>query len=73
MTIGRASAKAWRYVARDEGDRRHPGRRRSPAELFEALAVVYAELATRARADAPEDVSDDLPLDELLSELAGDR
>jgi len=39
-------------------------------ELFRAIADVYAELAERAVADAPEDVADDVPLAEVLERLS---
>jgi 3-hydroxyisobutyrate dehydrogenase-like beta-hydroxyacid dehydrogenase len=75
-TLGKASAKAWRYV----GEMREIAATQSSAgltpKLFEALAEVYTDLASRAVADAPEDVADDLSLAEVLERLtagAGDR
>jgi 3-hydroxyisobutyrate dehydrogenase-like beta-hydroxyacid dehydrogenase len=75
-TLGKASAKAWRYV----GEMREIAAAQSSAgltpKLFEALAEVYTDLASRAVADAPEDVADDLSLADVLEQLtagAGDR
>ena len=43
-------------------------------ELFLAISRVYAELAERAHAEAPEDVPDDVALAEVLERLsAGDE
>ena len=70
-TIGKASAKAWRYVARDGGDRRDPGAARaSRPSSSSPISRVYAELAERALADAPEDVPDDVALSEVLERLS---
>jgi hypothetical protein len=41
-------------------------------ELFQAVARVYAELAERALAEAPEDVPDDVPLAEVLERLSAE-
>jgi hypothetical protein len=41
-------------------------------ELFRSVARVYAELAERGFADAPEDVSDDVPLAEVLERLSAE-
>jgi 3-hydroxyisobutyrate dehydrogenase-like beta-hydroxyacid dehydrogenase len=75
-TLGKASAKAWRYV----GEMQEIAATQSSAgltpKLFEALAEVYADLASRAVADAPEEVADDFSLAEVLERLtagAGDR
>jgi hypothetical protein len=43
------------------------------AELFRALAAVYAELADRAVADAPEDVADGIALDAVLARLSAGK
>ena len=69
-TIGRASTKAWRYVAEMREIAATQAEAGLTPELFEALAVVYAELASRAAADAPEDVPDGTSLDDVLSRLA---
>jgi 3-hydroxyisobutyrate dehydrogenase-like beta-hydroxyacid dehydrogenase len=68
-TIGRASAKAWRYVAEMEEIATTQATAGLTPELFRALAAVYAELATRAVADAPEKVADGVDLDEVLRRL----
>jgi 3-hydroxyisobutyrate dehydrogenase-like beta-hydroxyacid dehydrogenase len=64
--LGRASAKAWRYV----GEMKEIAATQSSAgltpKLFEALADVYADLARHAIAAAPEDVPDDVSLDDVL-------
>jgi 3-hydroxyisobutyrate dehydrogenase-like beta-hydroxyacid dehydrogenase len=66
-TLGVASAKAWRYVAEmDEIAETQAAAGLTP-DLFRALATVFAELAERAVAEAPEDVPDGLPLDEVLA------
>ena len=74
-TLGRASAKAWRYVAEmEEIATTQAGAGLTP-ELFRALATVYADLAERAMAPAPEDVGDDAELSSVLGRLspAGER
>jgi 3-hydroxyisobutyrate dehydrogenase-like beta-hydroxyacid dehydrogenase len=68
-TIGRASAKAWRYVAEMEEIATTQASAGLTPELFQALASVYAELATRAVADAPEEVADKVALDDVLRRL----
>ena len=69
-TLGRASAKAWRYVAEmEEIAATQAGAGLTP-ELFRALAEVYAELADRAVADAPEDVRDGIALETVLDRLS---
>jgi 3-hydroxyisobutyrate dehydrogenase-like beta-hydroxyacid dehydrogenase len=68
-TIGRASAKAWRYVAEMEEIATTQATAGLTPELFRSLAAVYAELATRAVADAPEEVADEVALDEVLRRL----
>jgi hypothetical protein len=66
-TLGVASAKAWRYVAEmDEIAETQAAAGLTP-DLFRAVATVFAELAERAVAEAPEDVPDGLPLDEVLA------
>jgi 3-hydroxyisobutyrate dehydrogenase-like beta-hydroxyacid dehydrogenase len=75
-TLAQASTKAWRYVAEMEeiaGTQEAAG---LPPDLFRALSVVYADLAERAVAAAPEDVPDRIPLEDVLRRLnaaAGDR
>ena len=69
-TLGMASAKAWRYVAEmEEIAATQAGAGLTP-DLFRALASVYADLADRAGADAPEDVPEGVPLDEVLRRLS---
>ena len=73
-TIGKASAKAWRYVPEmEEIAATQAGAGLTP-ELFLAISRVYAELAERALAEAPEDVPDDVALSDVLERLsAGDE
>jgi 3-hydroxyisobutyrate dehydrogenase-like beta-hydroxyacid dehydrogenase len=69
-TLGRASAKAWRYVGEmEEIAATQEGAGLSP-ELFRALAKVYADLADRAVASAPEDVPDGIALATVLDRLS---
>jgi 3-hydroxyisobutyrate dehydrogenase-like beta-hydroxyacid dehydrogenase len=69
-TLGRASAKAWRYVAEmEEIAATQAGAGLTP-DLFRALAAVYAELAERAVASTPEDVADDADLETVLARLS---
>ena len=68
-TLGRASAKAWRYVAEMEEIATTQATAGLTPELFQSLAAVYAELATRAVADAPEAVADEVALDDVLQRL----
>ena len=69
-TIGKASAKAWRYVPEMEQIAATQGAAGLTPELFRAIADVYAELAARSFAEAPEDVADDVPLAEVLDRLS---
>jgi 3-hydroxyisobutyrate dehydrogenase-like beta-hydroxyacid dehydrogenase len=71
-TLGKASAKAWRYVAEMEEIAATQADAGLTPELFRALASVYAELADRAVAAAPEDVPEGIPLDTVLDRLAAD-
>ena len=69
-TLGKASAKAWRYVAEmEEIAATQAGVGLTP-DLFRALAAVYAELSDQAISMAPEDVPDDMPLEEVLRQLS---
>jgi 3-hydroxyisobutyrate dehydrogenase-like beta-hydroxyacid dehydrogenase len=68
-TLGRASAKAWRYVAEMEEIAETQAEAGLTPELFRAVALVYADLAGRAVADAPEDVPDLVPLADVLARL----
>ena len=73
-TIGKASAKAWRYVPEMEEIAATQGGAGLAPELFLAISRVYAELAERALAEAPEDVPDEIALAEVLERLsAGDE
>jgi hypothetical protein len=75
-TLGRASAKAWRYVGEMEEIAATQSSAGLTPRLFEALAEVYADLARHAVADAPEAVPDDASLDDvlrLLTEGAANR
>jgi len=71
-TLARASAKAWRYV--DEMREIAATQRAAglPPELFEAFAAVYADLAERAVTASPEEVRDDIPLEDVLGRFASD-
>lgn len=69
-TIARASAKAWRYVAEMDEIAATQAGAGLPPELFRSLAKVYAELAERAVASAPEEVPDDVALETVLERLA---
>ena len=71
-TIGRASAKAWRYVAEMEEIATTQATAGLTPELFQALAAVYAELATRAVAGAPETVPDGIELAAVLRRLSAE-
>ena len=70
-TLGTASAKAWRYVAEMEEIATTQADAGLTPELFRALARVYAELAERAVAAAPEDVPDGIALEDVLESLSG--
>ncbi len=69
-TIGKASAKAWRYVPEMEEIAATQGAAGLTPELFRAIARVYGDLAERALAEAPEDVPDDVALAEVLERLS---
>ena len=68
-TLGRASAKAWRYVAEMDEIAATQASAGLRPELFAAFGEVYAELAAVAVAAAPEDVPDGEPLPEVLARL----
>jgi 3-hydroxyisobutyrate dehydrogenase-like beta-hydroxyacid dehydrogenase len=70
-TLGRASAKAWRYVGEMEEIARTQSSAGLTPRLFEALAEVYADLARHPVAASPEDVPDGMPLAEFLRRLTG--
>ena len=69
-TLARASTKAWRYVPEMEEIAATQAEAGLTPELFRALATVYADLADRAVAYAPEDVDDGTPLASVLGQLA---
>jgi hypothetical protein len=71
-TLGKASAKAWRYVPEMEEIAATQASAGLTPELFRSVARVYAELAERALAEAPEDVPDDVPLAEVLERLSAE-
>ena len=71
-TLARASAKAWRYVAEMEEIADTQAAAGLTPDLFLAVAPVYAELAGRALAAAPEDVPDDMPLADVLRRLSAE-
>jgi Domain of unknown function (DUF1932) len=65
-TCSTTSAKAWRYVGEMEQIAATQAGVGLTPELFRAFAAIYAELADRAVAPAPEDVPDDVPLGYVL-------
>ena len=69
-TLGKASAKAWRYVPEMEEIAATQAAAGLTPELFLAVARVYEGLAERALAEAPEDVPGDLPLAVVLARLS---
>ena len=69
-TLARASAKAWRYVAEMEEIAATQSEAGLTPDLFRAVAVVYADIAERALAGAPEEVEDDVALDTVLDRLS---
>jgi 3-hydroxyisobutyrate dehydrogenase-like beta-hydroxyacid dehydrogenase len=69
-TLARASTKAWRYVAEMEEIARTQAAAGLRADLFAALALVYADLADAADDGPPEGVSDTVSLHEVLDRLA---
>jgi 3-hydroxyisobutyrate dehydrogenase-like beta-hydroxyacid dehydrogenase len=68
--VGRASAKAWRYVAEMNEISTTQADAGLTPELFRALAAVYAELADHAVANSPEDVPDGIALETVLDRLS---
>jgi hypothetical protein len=68
-TLARASSKSWRYVAEMEEIAATQAEAGLTPELFRAVALVYADLAGRPLAEGPEDVSDDVPLADVLAQL----
>lgn len=71
-TLGQASAKAWRYVPEMEQIAATQGAAGLTPDLFLAVAQVYADLAERAVADAPEEVAEDVSLAEVLERLSAE-
>jgi 3-hydroxyisobutyrate dehydrogenase-like beta-hydroxyacid dehydrogenase len=71
-TLGQASAKAWRYVDEMEQIAATQQAAGLTPDLFLAVARVYADLAGRAMADAPEDVAADVSLAEVLERLSAE-
>jgi 3-hydroxyisobutyrate dehydrogenase-like beta-hydroxyacid dehydrogenase len=69
-TLARASAKAWRYIAEMEEIAATQAAAGLTPALFEALAEVYRDLASRAVADAPEEIATPLPLRVVLEAIA---
>ena len=69
-TLGRASAKAWRYVPEMEEIAATQEEAGLTPDLFLAVARVYEGLARRALAEAPEGVTDDLRLSDVLERLS---
>jgi Domain of unknown function (DUF1932) len=71
-TLGTASAKAWRYVPEMEEIAATQAAAGLTPDLFLAVARVYERLAERALAESPEDVSEDLPLADVLARLSAE-
>ena len=72
-TLARASSKAWRYVAEMEEIAATQAAAGLTPALFEALAEVYGDLAARAVAPVPEDVTTSSPLRDVLDAIDADR
>jgi 3-hydroxyisobutyrate dehydrogenase-like beta-hydroxyacid dehydrogenase len=72
-TLERASRKAWRYVTEMEEIAATQASAGLTPKVFEAMAEVYADVAARTPPAAPEDTDDGLPLEDVLSRLAGER
>jgi 3-hydroxyisobutyrate dehydrogenase-like beta-hydroxyacid dehydrogenase len=71
-TLGKASAKAWRYVPEmEEIAATQAGAGLTPS-LFLAVATVYADIAGHALADAPEAVPNDVSLADVLAQLTAE-
>jgi 3-hydroxyisobutyrate dehydrogenase-like beta-hydroxyacid dehydrogenase len=71
-TLGKASAKAWRYVPEMEEIAATQAAAGLTPDLFLAVARVYERLAERALAGSPEDVPDDLRLADVLGRLSAE-
>jgi 3-hydroxyisobutyrate dehydrogenase-like beta-hydroxyacid dehydrogenase len=71
-TLGKASAKAWRYVPEMEEIAATQASAGLTDDLFLAVARVYADIAERSLADAPEDVPNDAPLADVLARLSAE-
>ena len=71
-TLGKASAKAWRYVPEMEEIAATQAGAGLTHDLFLAVARVYADIAERSLADAPEDVPNDAPLADVLARLSAE-
>lgn len=69
-TLGKASAKAWRYVPEMEEIAATQAAAGLTPDLFLAVARIYEGLAEQALAEAPEDVPDELPLAVVLARLS---
>lgn len=69
-TLARASTKAWRYVAEMDEIARTQEAAGLPADLFAAIAVVFADLAGAAVGQAPERVAESTPLEVVLERFA---
>ncbi len=70
--LGVASTKAWRYVAEMEEIAETQAAAGLSPDVFRALATLYAELAERPFADAPERVPPDVSLAGVLDWLSGE-
>ncbi|MGL6278545.1 MAG: DUF1932 domain-containing protein [Gaiella sp.] len=70
-TIARASTKAWRYVAEMEEIAATQAAAGLTPALFDALAAVYRDLADRAVAAVPEEITTPSPLRDVLVAIDG--
>jgi 3-hydroxyisobutyrate dehydrogenase-like beta-hydroxyacid dehydrogenase len=70
VTVARAAAKAGRYVGEMREIEATQAAAGLPTALFAGMAEVYAALASRAPAAAPEDVGADVPLEDVLNALS---
>jgi 3-hydroxyisobutyrate dehydrogenase-like beta-hydroxyacid dehydrogenase len=69
VVVARAAAKAGRYVGEMREIEATQSAAGLPPTLFAGMADVYESLAARSPAQAPESVSDDVPLERVLDGL----
>lgn len=70
VTLARASTKAWRYVAEMAEIAETQDAVGLRADLFAAMAAVYADLAAEAVDGTPEEIPETASLDEVLERFA---